>query len=81
MLVLSRKLNEEIVVGDDVRIKVLKVAGNKVTLGICAPDEVRIMRCEIADQEQQVPNKPAEKKKSRRVHSRSGGAVKMFQNQ
>ena len=47
MLVLSRKVGQEIVVGDNVRITVTKISGNRVTLGIDAPDHVRIIRGEL----------------------------------
>lgn len=47
MLVLSRKQNEEILIGDNVCIKVIGVMGNKVRLGISAPTEVAIRRAEL----------------------------------
>lgn len=47
MLVLSRKRNQTIVIGDEVRITVLKVVGNTVKLGIQAPAEISIMRSEL----------------------------------
>ncbi len=47
MLVLSRKVGQEIVVGDSVRITITKVSGNRVTLGVEAPDDVRILRGEL----------------------------------
>ncbi len=47
MLVLSRKLNDEIVVGDDVVIRIVKIKGNTVRLGISAPQDVSIMRGEL----------------------------------
>jgi carbon storage regulator len=47
MLVLSRKQNEEILIGDDVCIKVVGIFGNKVRLGISAPPHVAIRRAEI----------------------------------
>ena len=47
MLVMSRKASEEIVIGENVRIKVVKVSGGKVRLGISAPKSVRIRRQEL----------------------------------
>lgn len=47
MLVLSRKQNQEIIIGDDIKITVLKVRGNLVRIGIEAPKEVRVVRGEL----------------------------------
>jgi len=47
MLVLSRKINQEIVIGDSIKIRVIKSKGNTVRLGIEAPDHVRIVRGEL----------------------------------
>lgn len=47
MLVLSRKQNEEILIGDNVCIKVVGIFGNKVRLGISAPTQVAIRRGEL----------------------------------
>ncbi len=47
MLVLSRKPNETIIVGDIV-IKIISVHGKQVRVGIAAPDSVRILRGELA---------------------------------
>ena len=47
MLVLSRKLGEEIIIGDRVRVKVVGLQGNRVKLGIVAPEDVTIHREEI----------------------------------
>ncbi len=44
MLVLTRKVNESIMIGDDVRVVVIAVAGNQVRLGIQAPHELAIRR-------------------------------------
>lgn len=49
MLVLSRKTNESIVIGDDVVIRVLSVTRGAVKLGVTAPDNVQIVRTEIVD--------------------------------
>jgi carbon storage regulator len=48
MLVLSRKSTELVHIGDQVRIRVVRVAGNRVWIGIDAPQEVRIVRHEIS---------------------------------
>jgi len=47
MLVLSRKVGEKLVIGNNITIVVNRVAGNRVTIGIDAPDDVRIMRGEL----------------------------------
>jgi carbon storage regulator len=47
MLVLSRKIGERLVIGDNITVIVSRVAGNRVTLGIEAPSEVRIIRGEL----------------------------------
>lgn len=47
MLVLSRKLLEGIVIGDDIRITVVKVERNQVRLGIEAPSSVVVVREEL----------------------------------
>jgi carbon storage regulator len=47
MLVLSRKTNESIQIGDNVTIEIRKIAGNRVTVAINAPREVRILRGEL----------------------------------
>lgn len=47
MLVLSRKAGERLLIGDDVVITVVRVAGNKVRLGVDAPQSVRVLRDEL----------------------------------
>ena len=49
MLVLSRKPSQEIVIGDRIRVSVIKIQGNSVRLGIAAPKDVRILRSELAE--------------------------------
>ena len=49
MLILSRKAEESIVIGEAVRITVLGMKGGEVRLGIDAPDSVKILRGELAD--------------------------------
>jgi carbon storage regulator len=47
MLVLSRKVGEEIVIGDTIRVKVVAVDGGKVRIGIIAPKDVIVDRQEV----------------------------------
>ena len=47
MLVLTRKTNQSIMIGDDVEISVLAVAGDKVRIGITAPRDVPVFRKEV----------------------------------
>jgi len=47
MLVLSRKLSEEIRIGNEVIIKVISISENQVKIGIEAPSEVKVYRAEI----------------------------------
>jgi carbon storage regulator len=47
VLVLTRKLNEKIIIGDDVRITVVGIRGNHVRLGIEASPDVSILRDEL----------------------------------
>jgi len=47
MLVLSRKQNERIRVGDSVVVTVVRVSGDKVRIGIEAPPDVRVLRDEL----------------------------------
>ncbi len=50
MLVLSRRPGEKILIGDGVVLSVVRVVGNRVQLGIEAPQDVRIRRGEISSE-------------------------------
>lgn len=47
MLVLTRKLNQEIRIGENIVVKVLSIKGNQIRLGIVAPSEVPVLREEV----------------------------------
>ena len=49
MLVLSRKLNETILIGDDIRVTFLGIAGDKIKIGVDAPREVKVFREELLE--------------------------------
>jgi carbon storage regulator len=55
MLVLSRKVNERIVIGDRIEIVVTHIGRDKVNLGIAAPAEVRVVRSELRKKEGPTP--------------------------
>jgi carbon storage regulator len=58
MLVLTRKLGQSIVIGDEVEIVVLEVRGEQVRIGIKAPKDVVVHRKEIYEQISGVEDEP-----------------------
>jgi carbon storage regulator len=47
MLVLTRRTRQSIMIGDEIELSILSVSGEKVRLGIDAPDEVPVFRKEV----------------------------------
>jgi len=47
MLILTRKENEKILIDEDIEISIVEIKGNKVKIGINAPEEVEILREEV----------------------------------
>ncbi|HEM6858821.1 MULTISPECIES: carbon storage regulator CsrA [Providencia] len=47
MLILTRRVSEEVMIGDDIKIKILGVKGNQVRIGVAAPEDVSVHREEI----------------------------------
>lgn len=52
MLVLSRKVGELLMIGDDIALRVIRVRGNEVRIGIDAPRQHRVRRGEVAARDQ-----------------------------
>ncbi len=48
MLVLTRKMNEQIQIGENITITIVRVRGQQVRIGVQAPQETRILRSEIS---------------------------------
>lgn len=51
MLVLSRKVGEKLVIGENIEVVVSRICGNRVTLAVGAPHDVRIVRGELKRQD------------------------------
>jgi carbon storage regulator len=49
MLVLTRKVEEAIIIGDDILVKILEARGGQIRIGITAPKEISVHRQEIYD--------------------------------
>ena len=47
MLVLSRKVGEKLVIGGNITVEVIRIQGNRLTLGLVAPTDVKILRGEL----------------------------------
>jgi len=47
MLVLSRKVGEKLVIDGNITVEVVKVQGNRITIGIQAPADVKVLRGEL----------------------------------
>ena len=47
MLVLSRKVGEKLVINGNITVEVVRIQGNRITLGLVAPSDVKILRGEL----------------------------------
>ena len=47
MLILSRKVDERIILGDDIKISIIEIRGDQVRIGIDAPKKVKVFREEV----------------------------------
>ena len=63
MLILTRRVGESLVIGDDITITVLGVKGNQARLGVNAPRDVAVHREEIMDKIQSGDTQDADRKR------------------
>ncbi len=59
MLVLSRKVGEEIVIGENIQVKVVAIQGGHVRIGISAPEEIMVDRSEVHEKRMKPLNAAA----------------------
>jgi carbon storage regulator len=69
MLVLTRRVGEEIVIANDIHLTVLEVNGQRVRLGITAPSTVRVLRMELLNRNR----KPVAVPQGGRINGAAGG--------
>ena len=69
MLVLTRRSNQSIMIGDDIEVSVLSVMGDKVRIGIDAPGNVPVFRTEIY---LEIQSQEAEKEIAKTEHEGEG---------
>ncbi len=60
MLVLTRKTNQTIMIGDEIEVTILSISGEKVRLGIKAPREVPVFREEVTGSPEPVASEESE---------------------
>lgn len=65
MLILTRRINESLVIGDDVTVTILGVKGNQVRIGVDAPRIVSVHREELAHKDDETPTLRADDKDAR----------------
>jgi carbon storage regulator len=58
MLVLSRKANQKVMLGDRIVVTVVRVSGDRVRLGIEAPQDLRVLREELTADTAPSPPQP-----------------------
>jgi len=77
VLVLTRKVQQQLMIGDQIRITVVRIKGNTVRLGIEAPRAMRVVRAELSPGDEQakpVPDaEPASQREGWKAIPESGG--------
>ena len=54
MLILTRKVSEAILIGNDIKITVTAISGSQVRIGISAPKEVKVLREELVGRDKEA---------------------------
>jgi carbon storage regulator CsrA len=49
MLILSRRVGQTVVIGNNITVTVIRLKGKQIRIGVCAPDSVRVLRAEVAE--------------------------------
>jgi carbon storage regulator len=75
VLVLTRKANQSIMIGDDIEVSVLSVMGEKVRIGIQAPQDIPVFRTEIYLEIKGETDKQRERKSSEEIRSEVSDAI------
>ena len=57
MLILTRRPDESLKIGDQIEVSILNIKGNQVMLGIEAPSEILVLRSELLSEDELVVNK------------------------
>ena len=81
MLVLSRRVGETILIGDEIKVTVLNVTGKQVRIGIAAPDAMNIVREEIAGKkakrDEVVVNIPTDEEVAQALRDKQDAALEV----
>ena len=56
MLILTRRIGESLTIGDQIEVKIVKLKGNQIVLGIEAPRDISVVRSELLSEDKQVIN-------------------------
>lgn len=73
MLILTRRISESIMIGDNIKIITLEIKGNQIKLGIEAPKDISIHRQEIYDR---ILNEKNEKQKKEKENESETAKIK-----
>jgi carbon storage regulator len=67
MLILTRKVNEEIIFNSNIRVKIISIADNQIKIGIDAPKDVEIFRGELYEKVKQAAIEASELSKEKAI--------------